>query len=147
MPDSVLIQEPLLAVATSEIATVALGIGPQGKDMHAEIGVPRRDTLVDSVDFGVSESAPAGGTVLASIEPGVAGVYDVTVNLSIQGDAADMGNVELKVNSTPGPILAPGTSPVFRKNLGATDLINIVTRFAATAGSQYTLTVSVKQVN
>lgn len=147
MADSVLIQEPLVAAATSEVATIALGTGPQGKPLHSELATERRDTLGDSVDLGGTQNAPAAATVIVTITPGAAGVWEAVVTLSIQGNPADMPNCELKKNSTVIAILATGLSPTFRKTLAATDTLSVAAIANASAGSVYTATISAKQVN
>jgi hypothetical protein len=130
--------------------------GPDGAFFQPQPGVaitgvePYRDSQA-TAQVGGSVSAPGAGATIATVTPGVAGLYEITGTVAISGTtaaAADANNMRLRQNSTSllanipiglattGNLGAVPFGPVLAQ-LAAADTVNVVAVGAATAGSVY----------
>ena len=144
---STYIAEPILAQATAEIEADDMGaVGPRGRPLRRQrVTSYARTEFGDSLENGNVAVAPAGGTVLATVTP-TAGTWEIQANVSIQGDVADMDNVQFLKAALVLTTLALGLSPVFRKVLDGATAVKVVTAGGSTPNSVYGATISAKQV-
>lgn len=110
-----------------------------------------RDATV-TAQVGATASAPTAGTVVATVTPGTAGLWEVTGTIGISGTtvvAADSHNMALnqtavaKIAKIPSPLISTtGAAVVFPfgpviLNLSNADTVNITAVGNATASSVY----------
>lgn len=119
--------------------------------------VPFRDTQI-SVQGQGTQTGPAATTVIATCTPGVAGLWEVTAQVSISGVsviAVESNNMALyqtataKVNPIPSPSTVAGVSPPVTipsviLNLSATDTVNVKALANATATAIYAANIVCK---
>lgn len=141
-----------MALATQDPSRPPAGAFLQPTPGVAIAGVePYRDTTVTAQVASVA-AAPGAGAVVATVTPGIAGIWEVSGTVSVSGTTvatADSNNMQLRqaaaakltnipnaVNGTSG---APGAAPFgpVLLNLSAADTVSVVAVGAATASSIY----------
>jgi hypothetical protein len=119
-----------------------------------------RDSVI-TAQAANTASAPTAGTVVATVTPGTAGLWEVTVTVSVSGTtvvATDSHNMQLNQTATArlSPIVYPVTGvtgnpavattvPVIL-SLSAVDTVNVKAIASATASSVYAASVTCRRV-
>lgn len=118
-----------------------------------------RDSII-TVQNGAKATAPTAGTVIATVTPGTAGLWEATVTLAVTGTTvatADSNNFAInqtavaKISPVPFPVNGTtGSTAVVTQvvtlNLNNTDTINVTAIANATASSIYSASVVARRV-
>lgn len=119
-----------------------------------------RDTIV-TAQAGGKATAPTAGTVVATVTPGTAGKWEVSVILAVTGTTvATVDSNNFAVNQTSTAVISPVASPVNGTtgspnevivppvvlNLSAVDTVNVTAIANATASSIYSATIVCRRV-
>lgn len=131
---------------------------PSGGTSILETGF-YRDSIVTAQGAG-KQTAPTAGTVVATVTPGTAGLWECTVTLAVTGTTvatADSNNFAInqtaaaKVSPVPFPVNGTTGSPsevviVLVLNLSGADTVNVTAIANATASSIYSAVVVARRV-
>lgn len=119
-----------------------------------------RDTIV-TAQVGNKAPAPAAGAVVATVTPGTAGKWEVSVILAITGTTvATVDSNNFAINQTSTAVISPVAFPVNGTtgspnevivppvvlNLSAADTVNVTAIANATASSVYSATIVCRRV-
>lgn len=118
-----------------------------------------RDTIV-TAQVGGKATAPTAGTVIATVTPGTAGLWEATVTLAITGTTvatADSNNFAInqtagaKISPVPFPVNSTTGNPspvtqVVVLNLSGADTVNVTAIANATASSIYSASIVCRRI-
>lgn len=118
-----------------------------------------RDSIVTAIGAG-KQTAPTAGTVVATVTPGTAGLWECTVTLAVTGTTvatADSNNFAInqtaaaKMSPVPFPVNGTTGSPsevvvTVVLNLSGADTVNVTAIANATASSIYSAAVVARRV-
>jgi hypothetical protein len=151
-------QYPNLITANPNVSVVGAFIQPSaGLAMTAVANF--RDSSI-TVQAGTSATTPSAGATIASITPGVAGLWEVTANIGISGTTAvlvDSNNFALNAGGSAVlgricyPVLGtagavPETIQPVVLNLTASSVVTVTAIANATSGATYTANIVARQV-
>lgn len=145
--------EPTYVNATTDPLSLTLTGGLR------TFGKAYRDSIITAQASGTS-TGPAATTVVATVTPGTAGLWEVTVTLSISGVsvvAAESNNMGLYQTAaarlaplvfaaTTAGVPTPVTSPPVTLNLSAVDTVNVKAIANATATAIYAVQIICRRV-
>ena len=119
-----------------------------------------RDAFI-TAQISSSATTPAAGATIATVTPGTAGLWEVSVTASVLGTtvaAVDSNNMQLMQTTTsrlnPMALTVPGTTgapfqsvyPAVILNLSAVDTVNVKAIALATTGAVYAATIVCRRV-